>query len=331
MPEFSRVLCAIDLTAASRRALDCGLWWARLVGADVSVLHVHQLAPLPDPAILASETSPGAVPPPPPLEPVLTAAEHDVRLAEVEEFVFRDRTDGLQVEVLLDEDVNVADTIVARSDALAADLIVIGAGTGGAIEHPVLGPTTLAVLREAPCSVLIVPTPAGDVANPCLGGLKRMLCALSLSPGSTQVLECAAALADAGTAHLAVVHVVELTTVASVAYDFDAHREARIQPACEALVDLGATVVGRDRPLEEIVAQGTACDEVLKLASEEDVDLVVVGRGSGRAARGAGRPTAQIVAREARCPVLFVHTEPAAAELRPEPSVSEEVPLLGQA
>jgi nucleotide-binding universal stress UspA family protein len=248
--------------------------------------------------------------------PALSPEDRTARLADVEEFVFRGRTDGMQMEVLLDEDSSVADGIVARADALAADLIVVGAGTGGAIEHPVLGRTTLDVLRNAPCSVLIVPTPSGNVANPCFGGLNRVMCAVSLSPGSPQVLECAAALADTASAHLSVVHVVELTEVATVAYDFDAHRDARIQPACDGLVDLVATVVGRDKPLEEIVALGTPCDEVLKLAVEEDTDLVVVGRGSGRAARGAGRATGQAVAREARCPVLFVHAEAAAAELR---------------
>ena len=42
MPDFSRILCAIDLTDPSRRALDCALWWARRHGADVSVLHVRR-------------------------------------------------------------------------------------------------------------------------------------------------------------------------------------------------------------------------------------------------------------------------------------------------
>jgi nucleotide-binding universal stress UspA family protein len=122
------------------------------------------------------------------------------------------------------------------------------------------------------------------------------------------VLDCATALAEDASAHLTVVHVVELISeVAALAYDFDAHREARVQPACEELVALVATVVGRDKPVEEIVAQGTACNEVLELAAEESTDLIVVGQGSGRGARGVGRATGQAIAREARCPVLFVY------------------------
>ena len=41
--------------------------------------------------------------------------------------------------------------------------------------------------------------------------------------------------------------------------------EARLQPACDDLVDLVAAVVGHAKPVEEIVAQGTACTEILSL------------------------------------------------------------------
>jgi nucleotide-binding universal stress UspA family protein len=117
---------------------------------------------------------------------------------------------------------------------------------------------------------------------------------------------------------------VELfSEVAALAYDFDAHREARLQPACEDLVALVASTVG-DKPVEEIVAQGTASHEILKLAAEGSTDLIVVGTGSAPRTP-VGRPTAQAVAREARCPVLFVHAEPAAALLRdPIPSASTD-------
>ncbi len=80
------------------------------------------------------------------------------------------RTDGLQVEVLLDEDASMAGAILARADALAADLIVIGAGTHTTSDHPALGRVTAGVLAGAPCSVLVVPPPAPDVANPAAAG-----------------------------------------------------------------------------------------------------------------------------------------------------------------
>jgi len=309
MSDFSRVLCAIDLTASSRRVLECALWWARRHEADVSVLHVHRLAvPPPDTASIPGD--PGRTDAVPVGEAPLSPEEHAARQLEIEQFVQQLRTDGLQLEVLLDEDASVADGIVSRADALAADLIVVGAGTDPASEHPVLGRITADLLRAAPCSVLVVPPAAVDVANPSLGGLHRVLCAVSLSEQSPQVLEFAASLAAEAAAHLTVVHVVELfSEVAALAYDFDAHREARFQPACDDLVALVEAVVGRGKPVEEVVAQGTGCDEILKIAAEDWPDLIVVGQGSGRRARGVGRPTGQAVAREARCPVLFVHSE----------------------
>jgi nucleotide-binding universal stress UspA family protein len=191
----------------------------------------------------------------------------------------------------------------------------------------VLGRVTTDLLRIAPCSVLVIPSPASDVANPCVSGINRVMCAVSLSEESRPLLDCAAALASQSTAHLAVVHVVELfSEVAALAYDFDAHREARVQPACDALVALVADVVGRDKPVEEIVAQGAASQEILKLATEESTDLLVVGGGSGRGAHGAGGPTGRAVAREARCPVLFVHDDPAITISKPVTSDGRSEP-----
>jgi nucleotide-binding universal stress UspA family protein len=307
MPDCSRVLCAIDFSEASRRVLDCALWWARRHGADVSVLHVHAI-PIP-----TSDEGSNPLPP----SQTLTPEEHSAHQLEVERFVEQARTDGVQIEVLLDEDVSIADAVVARADALSADLVVVGAGTNPASEHPSLGAITAAVLRGAPCSVLVIPAPAADVVNPCVTGIRKVMCAVSLSEQSRPVLDAAVALAAEDAAHLSVVHVVELSEVAALAYDFDAHREARLQPACEDLVALVASAAG-DKPVEEIVAQGTASHEVLKLAAEESTDLIVVGTGATPRPPG-GRPTAQAVAREARCPVLFVHAEPVTEALLREP------------
>ena len=311
MPDCSRVLCAVNFSETSRRVLDCALWWARRHGADVSVLHVHAL-----PVPTADEGNT-----PPPARQTLTPEERSAHQLEVERFVEQARTDGVQIEVLLDEDVSIADAVVARADALAADLVVVGTGSNPSSEHPSLGPITTAVLRGAPCSVLVIPAPATEVANPCVTGIKNVMCAVSLSEQSRQVLDAAVALAAADAAHLSVVHVVELSEVAALAYDFDAHREARLQPACEDLVALVASAAG-DKPVEEIVAQGTASHEILKLAAEESADLIVVGMGSAPRTP-VGRPTAQAVAREARCPVLFVHAEPAADVLLREPIPSD--------
>src|SRR5262245_49065404 len=116
MPDFSRILCAIEVSDPSRRALDCALWWARRHGADVSVLHVRRLAPPPgDAPGLAGDVISPAAGPPPIVDPPLTPLERDARLLDLEAFVYDRRTDGLQIELLLDEDASVAGAILARA------------------------------------------------------------------------------------------------------------------------------------------------------------------------------------------------------------------------
>src|SRR5215207_6100850 len=100
MPDFGRVLCAVDLSEPSRRVLDCALWWARRHEADVSVLHIHRLvATTPDSGSLHDEAARSAAGQAP-----LDPDERGARQIEVEQFVEESRTDGIQVEVLLDED-----------------------------------------------------------------------------------------------------------------------------------------------------------------------------------------------------------------------------------
>jgi nucleotide-binding universal stress UspA family protein len=121
MPDFSRVLCAVDFTDASRRALDCALWWARQHGADVSVLQIHRLAvPPPEAGGVAAQV---------PVDATLTADERQARQLELEHSgqsstFMRDRRTDLQVECCSTR-TQLSGAILARAGALAADLIVM--------------------------------------------------------------------------------------------------------------------------------------------------------------------------------------------------------------
>ena len=330
MTDFTRILCAVDRSEPSRRALECALWWARTHGADLSVLEVHHLVTMaPETGDLSTDVAYGATPDTPVIASPPTPEERNAQMLELEDFIFASRTDGLHIEVLVDSDVSVADAIVARADALAADLIVLGAGEmAGRAEHSALGQVTTRVLHSASCSVLTVPPPAADTMNPSVGGLRRLLCPVDLSDASRQTLDCAAALAQEASAHLSVLHVVELVSeVAALAYDWDEYREVRIEPACEQLVGLIGAVVGKTKPVEEIVAAGAAPSEILKMAMECEADLIVMGaRGADRPPRAAAKSTGEMVTRDARCPVLFVCREIApAVDLDREPTLGSNV------
>jgi nucleotide-binding universal stress UspA family protein len=327
MSEYTRILCAVDMAVSSRRVLDCALWWARWHGAGVSVVHVNAAPPegialdvfATDSALIATGvgTGAGAVA----SARALDTAGRDDQLDRLEAFTRQGRIEGLQVEAILEDDLSVPDAIIARANALAADLIVIGAGHEATADaHPTLGSVTSRVLRSAACSVLVIPAPGADAATPYVKGLHRICCAVDFSDASSDALAAAVELSEAAPAHLSVVHVVErVSEVAGLASDVDQRREARIQPACDQLDALVGQIAGPVRPVEEIVADGDAAVEILKLAYEGDADLLVLptARQPGAPARAAAIVDA--VAGGARCPVLVAAREDGSGLGLPQP------------
>jgi nucleotide-binding universal stress UspA family protein len=318
MREFSRMLCVVDDSDAGRRTLDCALWWARAHGGDVSVLRVHQPAiPGADasvPGVDATGVGPTAIAAASPVTTLPLAPEERAALMEsLEAFVAGSRTDGVQIEVLLDEAVSVADAVRARAEALACDLIVMSVTAGEAADaQSVVGRDTAAVLRDPGCAVLCVPGPAAGTADWRAGGLHAVVCPVSFSDTSTQALMLAVELTAQATAHLTVLHVVELSEVAASAYDFDAYRDARIEPACDQLTSLVVEMVGNQTAVEEIVVVGAPDAEILKTARDADAELIVLGAAATTPGTGT---TLDKVVREARCPVLVTPKAPLAAVL----------------
>jgi universal stress protein A len=313
MREYTRILCAVDYSERSRRALDCALWWARWHGADLAVLHVHEQAPVSDPALpgvdAAVGTSAAPAAPPAPLSP----QERDAMAEALQAFVAGHRTEGVQVELLLDEAPSVVSAVLARADALACDLIVMSLeGARSTSDQPAVGRETAAVMRGAACAVLCLPSPAPGTVNPCLAGIHRIVCPVSFTEPSRLALALAGDLAAQATAHLAVVHVVELSEMAASAYDFDAYREARIEPARLQLTTLISDTLGDSAAVEEILMTGSPETEIPKTADDQEADLVVLGAGSSPVAAGAGR-TLEEIARRTSCPILVAGAGPHAS------------------
>ncbi len=315
MPDFTRILCAIDGSEPSRRALDCALWWAQWHGAGLSVLHVlPQAAPTPDvtagglDAAARVATMPGTVAAAP-----LGPQQRTALTVSLEAFVLGSRTDGVQVELLVDEAPSVADAVLARAAALACDLIVMSiTGDRSNPDQPTLGRETAAVVHGASCAVLCVPAPVAGDTNPSFAGLHRIVCPVSFSDRSRLALALAGGLAAQATAHLTVMHVVELSEVAASAYDFDAYREARIEPACEQITAVVSEMVGNTTAIDEIVVTGSPDTEILKAARDHDANLIVLGTGASQVAAG-GSGTLEKVMRDTPCPVLVTGAGPGAA------------------
>ena len=138
---FQRILIAVDSEPIAVHAADLGLELAGLLGAQVAFIHVvdPQLNFAPESGIPADEL-------------IARAAEDGKRLLAG----FRERIKAqLQCFEFL-EVAKPASAIVDAAKRWPADVIVIGSHGRGGLPRAVLGSVADAVIRHAPCPVLVV-------------------------------------------------------------------------------------------------------------------------------------------------------------------------------
>jgi nucleotide-binding universal stress UspA family protein len=202
--------------------------------------------------------------------------------------------------------------ILAKSDAMPADLLIIGTHGRSGLERFLLGSVTERVLRNSSCPVLTIPPHVIDVvpAPPVI--FRRIVCAVDFSTSSMRALEYAAALAQEADAHLTLVHVIgivpELPPVLQPVADRRKLPETVEQAMRERQIALEAAVPEHVREyctIEATLTGGIPYEEVLRVAAEQHSDLIVLGARRRRAADliifGS---TARQVVRRAVCPVL---------------------------
>ena len=147
--------------------------------------------------------------------------------------------------------------------------------------------------------------------------LRRILLPTDFSGCANYALPYAAAIARAAKANIICINVVE-PIVPAVGYTglAEAMPIAEISEQLEDSAErempdvLGCEVLhGLD--VEEVIAHGDAAAEIVRVANEREVDLIVIsshGRtGLGRIIFGS---TAEAIVRHARCPVLVVKPPP---------------------
>lgn len=292
MISLRQILCPVDTSEFSKRALEhavaLGTWYA----AHLTVLFVRPLA-LP-PALWFG--APTALPFEGPVEREQTAGA-------VRDYV-REAT-GAEPAVLVAEG-SVVPEILRVAAELPADLIVMGTHGAGGFERLLLGSTTEKTLRKARCPVLTVPR-LTDADQPPRVTFGTIVCGVDRSAASRRALTYALSLAQEAGGRLVLVHAIEDLSEedARFAHHFntpDCLNE--IAPAIradyEALVPEEARVWCR---LEVRVPQGKPYRELLAVSRDCGADLIVLGTS------GASMPfgtTIQHVLREAACPVLAV-------------------------
>ena len=299
MTELKKILCPVDFSEFSRRALDHALAVARCYGSTVTALHVVAPMPVvvPGPSYFGAES-----PPPVALPPV----DRAVIAAQIQELADAEQVPGVRVEGLVAEAPEVYSEILIQAERLGSDLVVMGTHGHSGFERLFLGSTAEKVLRKARSPVMTVPPRAPDAMPRGPVPFTRILCAVDFSESSRVALGYAMSLAREGNAALTVAHVMETRPLY---YDFSP----------PAVVDLTAWSEEARRRLRHLVAEagpsscaakatvrnGTPYREILTLAAEIDSDLIVMGvQGRGAADLFFFGSTTHHVIREARCAVL---------------------------
>jgi nucleotide-binding universal stress UspA family protein len=304
MIEIRRILCPVDFSDYSRRALDHAIAIARWYGSTVTVLHVFSPA-------LVAPYGPGPVI----LEPiVLIPADRDQLLAATKVFIEAEATPGVAIEAVV-RDGKTAAEILDQATKMSADLLVIGTHGRSGFERLVLGSVTEKVLRKACCPVLTVPRRLPDAvpSGPVL--FKRILCAVDFSQSSMHALTYALSLAQEADGSLTVVHVLGAEFVGQVGLGEEhvslaalqrQHEEEARKLLEKAVPESTAAYCTADTML----VRGKPWREILRIAADRQAELIVMGvQGRGAADLMFFGSTTQHVVREATCPVLTLRGE----------------------
>ena len=296
MTEIRRILCPCDFSEFSERARDHAIALAQWYDSELAVLHVV-------PHAAAVWAYPPSVSPSS-LEPV----PRDQIQAELERFLEPARRVGTRATVCI-VDGNPAAQIVEQARGGGVDLVVLGTHGRSGFERWAVGSVAEKVLRRASCPVMVC-GPSEDPTPPPHALFKRILCALDFWESSSRALTYALSLAQEANAHLTLLHVIE-----DIPEDQHRHpglQEYRKLMEAELRARLSRAVPDDVRNWcepQEIVAEGRAYKQILRIAEEQAADLIVMGV-QGRSALDLlvfGSTTHHVV-RRATCPVLTIRS-----------------------
>lgn len=299
MTTIRRILCPIDFSAFSSRALAHAVPLARWYEATVTALHVYSFVP-PPPTKLPTVA----------IRPHITPEIREGILDALRQFTEPARAAGIRASHLVVEG-DPVDEIV--KEAQNADLLLLGTHGRRGFERLMLGSVTEKVLRKSSCPVLTVPRRAPESPSDGSPAFKHIVCPVDFSDASLKALEFALSLAKQADSRLTLLHVVEVLPEIDPpelgGFDVRVYGENLRRIAGDRLRGLipeGAREWCRP---EAVVAPGKAYRGIVKAAQERRADLIVMGvTGRGQIGRMLfGSTTAQVL-REANCPVLTIRT-----------------------
>ena len=212
---IQRVLCPIDFSEHSRRALHHAQAIATWYDAELHVLHVRQDG-LP---MVASSL---------PLAPPIALADVGPAAAITALHEFIERTGWSRPVFPVVRHGHVATGIVDYAAEVGADLLVVGTHGRTGVDRLLLGSTAEHVVNEAPCPVLSIPREGDEPGSAERVRFTHVLCAVDFSAASMRALERGLSLAQEYAARVTLLHVLE-TPVESRAHRRDGRSPPRVR------------------------------------------------------------------------------------------------------
>jgi nucleotide-binding universal stress UspA family protein len=294
--QIRHILCPVDLSPFSKRALVHAAVLAGWYEAKLTTLHVDPLVP-----VLYGFPDVAAVP--------SGSPDSDRVRAEVERFV--QAAVAPQPAQIVVRTGAPAPQILQYAAEVTTDLLVLGTHGRSGFERLMLGSVTEKVLRKASCPVLTVPR---DVAAPQEAPLfKRILCGVDFSKASERASAHAVSLAQEAKGSLMLLYVAEPAPEEPLfRYEGIDAPERRQRVFAEARSRLEKLVPEAARNWCEVelrLACGKPYREILRIATEEHADLVVLGmHGHNALDEMVFGSTTQHVSRRAPCPLLTIRS-----------------------
>jgi nucleotide-binding universal stress UspA family protein len=296
--EIKLVLCPIDFSEFSVSAYRHALSLAEHYQAKLVALHIVELWRHPAADFAASAG----------LYEEYRQALRESGKKQLQEFVENHTHDELQPELVVQIGV-AADSILSFAQLQKADVIVMGTHGRRGFDRLMLGSVTDRVMRTAPCPVLAASKPPhGSVAAAKERGqvhhLSRILFCADFSENSEEALKYAISATAEYDAELTLLHVLEegLPSLAKT--------EEAMAAAAERLDKLIPPEGRKALTMKTAVRMGKTYEQIIQLAREAQIDLVIMGvRGRGALDLAVFGSTTYRVMQLGFCPVLAVRSQ----------------------
>jgi len=210
-------------------------------------------------------------------------------------------SNGTTVQRIVRVDSDVADAVVRLAADIGANLIASPTHGYGGLRRRLVGSVTAQLLRDASCPVWtsahLGSAPAAEWLDP-----KDIVCAVDRHPESITVLRWASQMAADLGARLHIARAVRVHATHGSAED---SWELNLRVIPDARADLEQFLYERGIHGEVLVEPGSILDLLPPAVERLRAGLLVIGKGSWRAAGELGSHTYQII-REVPCPVVSV-------------------------